>query len=213
MKEKFKKTYENYIKFPKYLLTHPFDGFYDFKKYKKGKLSVAIVYVFLYVLFRIIKFSYESPIVSTVNPLNLNTIKEIVTVILMVLVFSIANWAVTTLMEGKGNFKEIFTVTGYSLFPIVIIGIPFVFISNLLTKDEMAIYNLVIGFSYLATAWLLFMGILNVHEYGLGKTIGAFILTAVAMAVMIFFAILFFDLIQQIISFIKILWQEINLRL
>ena len=56
------------------------------------------------------------------------------------------------------------------------------------------------------------MGILNIHQYGLGKTIVAFILTVVAMAVMMFFGLLFFDLIQQFIEFIASIYEELNLR-
>lgn len=208
-----KNIFNDYISFPKDILLHPFDGFDEFKRGKKGKLSVAIVYMALFVLFRIIKFSYESSIVNDVNPLDLNSIKEIATVLILVFLFTVGNWAVITLMEGKGTYKEIFMVTGYALFPLVIVGIPAVFISNLLTMDEMAIYNLVIIFAYIATFWFLFMGILNIHEYSLFKTIWSLLLTAVAMLVMIFFALLFFSLLQEIISFVSVLWQEINLRL
>lgn len=208
-----KNIYNDYIAFPKYVMLHPFDGFEDFKRNKKGKLSVALVFIFLFIIFRIMKFSYESPIINDVNPLDLNSIKEILTVVMIVGLFSVANWSVTTIMSGKGNYKEILMVTGYALFPIVIIGIPAVLISNLLTIEEMAIYQLIIGMSYVATGWILFMGVLNIHEYGLLKTIGSLFLTIVAMAVMIFFALLFFSLIQEIFYFIKVLWQEINLRL
>ncbi|MCR1809446.1 YIP1 family protein [Haploplasma modicum] len=208
-----KNIYNDYIAFPKYVIFHPFDGFEDLKRNKKGKLSVALVFIFLFIIFRIMKFSYESPIINDVNPLDLNSIKEILTVVMIVGLFSVANWSVTTIMSGKGNYKEILTVTGYSLFPIVIIGIPAVLISNLLTIEEMAIYQLIIGMAYVATGWTLFMGVLNIHEYGLFKTIGSLFLTILAMAVMIFFALLFFSLIQEIFYFIKVLWQEINLRL
>lgn len=212
MKNKMKNVYHDYIQFPARLMSHPFDGFDEFKRYKKGKLSVALVYMFLFIMFRIIKISYESVIINDVNPLNLNSIKEIITVSMIVVLFAVGNWTVTTLMEGKGTFKEIFTMTGYALFPIVIIGIPAVFASNLLTMEEMAIYNLLIGFAYVATFYLLFIGILNIHEFGLFKTIGTIFLTILSMAVMVFFALLFFSLLQEIISFVKLLWQEINLR-
>ena len=64
----------------------------------------------------------------------------------------------------------------------------------------MAFYNLLMYIAYLGTAWMLFMGILNIHQYGLAKTLLAFLLTVVAMSVMMFFGLLFFDLIQQFIT-------------
>ena len=132
--------------------------------------------------------------------------------ILLIFLFAVGNWSVTTLMEGKGKFKEIIMMAGYSLFPLVILGFPAILLSNFLTQDEIAFYYILIGFGYGGTAWMLFMGILNIHQYGLGKTIISIILTILSMSVMIFFGLLFFDLIQQFISFIAAIWRELSLR-
>ena len=86
-------------------------------------------------------------------------------------------------MEGKGKYKEILMVTGYALFPLIIIGYPSVFLSNFLTLEEMAFYGLLMYIAYGLTAWMLFMGILNIHQYGLAKTIGSLILTVVSISV------------------------------
>lgn len=118
----------------------------------------------------------------------------------------------TTLMEGKGRYKEILMVTGYSLFPLIILGFPGVILSNFLTLEEMAFYNLLMYVAYGLTGWMLFMGILNIHEYGLGKTIVAFLATLIAMCVMMFLGLLFFDLIQQFIAFISAIYEELSLR-
>ena len=37
MKTKLKRIWFDYIKFPKYIMLHPFDGYDDFKRYKKGE--------------------------------------------------------------------------------------------------------------------------------------------------------------------------------
>ncbi len=212
MKTKLKNFWFNYIVFPKYILFHPFDGFDEFKRYKKGKLSVAVVFIALYALFRIFTYQNEGFLVNDRNPLMLNSLQEIFSVILLLILFTVGNWSVTTLMEGKGKYKEIVMVTGYALFPLLIIGFPSVILSNYLVLEEMAFYRLLIGMSYFAAGWMLFMGILNIHQYGLGKTIVAFIATVVAMSVMMFFGLLFFDLIQQFIAFIASIYEELNLR-
>ena len=62
------------------------------------------------------------------------------------------------------------------------------------------------------TGWMLFMGILNIHEYGLFKTILAFLATGISIAVMMFVGLLFFDLIQQAIAFVVSVIEEFNLR-
>lgn len=213
MKEKFKQFFNDFIKFPVYVLFHPFDGYEDFKRFKKGKLWVAITYLVLFAILGVLQIQYNGFIINDVNPKEINSLKQIFSVILLVVLFVVGNWSVTTLMEGKGNMKEILMVTGYSLLPIVLIGYPSILISRFVTLEEVGLYKLILGIGYFATGWMLFMGILNIHEYGLGKTIAAFFLTVVSMLVMIFVALLFFDLIQQFLSFIKMIWRELNLRL
>ncbi|OHE30694.1 MAG: hypothetical protein A2084_02235 [Tenericutes bacterium GWC2_39_45] len=202
----------DYIQFPKYIMFHPFDGFDEFKRYEKGKLSVALVYIGLFAFFRIFSFQNLGFLINPNNPLMLNSLQEIFAVILLLGLFTVGNWSVTTLMEGKGKFKEILMVTGYALIPLVLIGFPAVILSNFLTLEEMAFYNLLMYIAYLGTGWMLFMGILNIHQYGLAKTLLAFILTIVSMSVMMFFGLLFFDLIQQFFAFISSIYEEINLR-
>ena len=212
MKTKFSTFKENYLSFPKYVLFHPFDGYEEFKRYEKGKMNVAITFILLFAFLRIFTYQYEGPLINNRNPLLLNSLEQIFSVILLVGIFTIANWSVTTLMEGKGKYKEIFMVTGYALFPVIIVGFPAVIISNFLTLEEMAFYTLAVSISYVAAGWMLFMGILNIHNYGLFKTILAFLATFIAMAVLMFLGLLFFDLIQQFISFVASIYNEISLR-
>ncbi len=212
MKTRLIRFKQNYLSFPKYLLVRPFDGFYEFKHHNVGRLSVAVVFIALFMFFRIYQFQYESFAINPNNPQMLNSLQEIFSAGLLIMLFAVGNWSVTTLMEGKGTFKEILMITGYALFPIIIIGYPAVFVSNFLTLEEMGFYNLTMGISYFLAAWMLFMGILNIHEYGLGKTLIAFLATFVAMSVMMFFGLLFFDLIQQFIAFVSAIYQELSLR-
>lgn len=207
-----KNFWGNFFKFPSYVLFHPFDGFDDLKREKKGKVSVAVVFMLLFFLLRIYIFLEESFVLNPRDPMSLNTFVELFSVFLLIFLFTVGNWSITTLMEGKGTYKEIFIVTGYALFPLIIIGFPAVFLSNYLTLDEIGLYTLAMGFGYFLTGIMLFMGILNIHEYGLLKTILTFILTVVAMAFMAFLGLLFFDLIQQVITFIRAVYQEIRLR-
>ena len=212
MKTKLKQIYNDFIKFPKHILFHPFDGYEEFKRYKKARLTVALVFIALYAYFRIYSYQHLGFIINPNNPLMLNSIQEIFSVALLVVLFTVSNWSVTTLMEGKGTYKEILMVTGYSLFPLLIIGFPSVFISNFLTLEEIAFYGLMMYIAFAATGWMLFMGILNIHQYGLFKTILSFIATLIAMSVMMFLGLLFFDLIQQIIAFVSAIYEEISLR-
>lgn len=212
MMTRLKRIYNDYIRFPKYIMFHPFDGYEEFKRYKKAKLNVAVVFIILFAYFRIFSYQHLSFLVIDNNPLLLNSLQEIFGVLILIFLFSVGNWSVTTLMNGKGTYKEIFMVTGYSLFPLIIIGFPSVIISNFLTLEEMPFYSLLWYVAIISTGWMLFMGILNIHHYGLLKTVLAFVATLVSMSVMMFVGLLFFDLIQQFLAFVVSIYEELNLR-
>lgn len=213
MMSKLKFVFEEYVKRPNYVVFHPFDGYEDLKRYKKGRMSVAITFIVLFLILRVLQFQYNGFVINDNDIRDLNSLAEIFSVSLIIGLFVIGNWSVTTLMSGKGTMKEILMITGYALFPVVIIGYPGLLISNLISAEEVGLYNLLIGISWFFTGWTLFMGVLNIHEYGLLKTIGSLLLTIVAMMIMVFVGLLFFDLIQQFITFIRMLWQEISLRI
>lgn len=207
-----KSFWYNIFKFPSYLIFHPFDGYYELKREKKGRVYVGIIFLILFILFRIHKYLNESIIINNRNPNTLNPMTEVLTVIFIATLFVLGNWSVTTLLEGKGKLRDIFLVTTYALFPVVLIGIPAVYISNFLTMEEMGLYTLTMGVAYGIGGWMLFLGILNIHEYGLMKTIMTFILTIVAMAFIAFLGLLFFDVIQKLIAFIVSIYDELRLR-
>lgn len=71
--------------------------------------------------------------------------------------------------------------------------------------------------SYRAAAWgwfffLLFFGLLTVHQYSFGKTVATVLLTVAAMAVLTFVAMVFMELIVNMVGFVTALFQEIMLR-
>lgn len=200
------------IKFPLYILAHPLKGFEEFKRYKKGKLSVAIIFLVLTVLVNILKFQFDGFLVNNNNIKDLNSIAQIAYVLGAVVVITIANWSVTTLFDGKGTMKEIFMMICYCLYPFIWANAIGIVLSNILTQDEMAVYTLVIVLGVVLLCYMFFFGIISIHEYGLLKCIGTIIFTIVAALIVIFACLLFFDLFQRMYGFIYTIYQEITLR-
>ena len=212
MKEKLKQFWWNFFKFPGYILTHPFDGFDDLKRQKQGKLSVALILIAMLAVFQIVNRQYAGFVVNFNNPRNFNSINEILSVGILVFVFVLANWSTTTLMSGKGSLKEILLVTGYSIWPLLIIGFPNVLFSNIITQNEAAFYSVFQTIGWVLTGIMLFFGLLSIHEYGLFKSIASLLVTALAMAIIVFIGLLFFDIIQQVINFVSQIISELRLR-
>ena len=69
--------------------------------------------------------------------------------------------------------------------------------------------NLLVTIGYVWVAFLLFFGMLVTHDYTIGKNVLITICTIVAMAVIMFVAILFSSLVIKMVTFIIAIITEI----
>ncbi|MDF2698486.1 MAG: hypothetical protein K0Q49_42 [Haloplasmataceae bacterium] len=201
--------YEDVIKFPVYMISHPFKGYEDFKFGNKGKTYVALIFLALMSIIQILKFTSLGFIMNPYNPKDLNSIKLTSFVVFPVILFSIANWNVTTLFDGKGKIKDIFKMVCYSLFPYIIVSIIVLIGSNYLTIDEMVLLNLFNYLGILGIVYLMFLGMISIHEYSPFKVIVTTIMTVVAIGIILFIMLLVFTLVRQFYTFIYAILKEL----
>ena len=81
-----------------------------------------------------------------------------------------------------------------------------------MTEDEGAFYTIIIGLGIAYAIIMALMGIMQIHNYTLGKTLITIFLTFVAMFIIIFLALLLFDLLNQLYSFVYSIYQELIFR-
>ncbi|NOU69858.1 DUF1282 domain-containing protein [Paenibacillus sp. LMG 31458] len=200
------------LKNPFYTMVHPFNGFWEMKYEQKGRLKVVVICLLLLVLFTILKRQYSGFVVNMNNPLELNSLNELKFIVLPFLLWCIANWSLTTLMDGEGKFKEIVMATGYALMPLILIYLPQTLYSNVITGSESTFYYLLDAIAYIWFIWLLFVGTMTVHQYSASKTVVTMILTLVVIGIIIFLGVLFFSMLQQMINFITSIYRELSFR-
>jgi hypothetical protein len=203
---------QDFIKFPLHLIVHPFDGFWDMKYDGKGKVRVALVILALVVLSIILQNQFAGFLVNYNDPRYLNSISQLLTIVFPFFLWCISNWAITTLMDGEGKFKEIVMATGYALVPIVLLYVPITVASRFMVEEETAFYYLVISVSSIWFVGLLFVGTMTVHQYSAFKTIITMILTIIVMGIIVFLGTLVLSMMQQIYEFIVNIYREIIFR-
>jgi hypothetical protein len=198
--------------YPFYVISHPFDGFYEVRHRAKGSVPIALLFVFLYGISFSVNRKYASFVVNLFNPRYVDTRAEVIGVFLAVLLFAAANWSVTCLLEGEGRFKDILTVIGYSMLPMVLTYVPATILSWFIASDEEGIYYLITNISIVFFVILLLIGIMIIHNFSFGKTIFTLILTFVALLLIIFVILLVISLMNQVLLFLQSAYTELILR-
>ena len=128
-----KPTFKEELFFVFHVMFHPFDGFWDLKREKRGSLRAALFFIAL----TIIGFFYRSVGAGYVmNPKGEYTtiFMQIMVVAIPVVLFAVANWCLTTLFEGEGSLKDIVIAVGYSVLPLPLTMIPTTFFTNIVSE-------------------------------------------------------------------------------
>ncbi|MEV5028874.1 Yip1 family protein [Paenibacillus sp. LPE1-1-1.1] len=203
---------QDFIKFPLHVIVHPFDGFWDMKYDSKGKVNVALTFLLLVIIAVILRNQFAGFLVNYNDPRYLNSLTQLVTIVFPFFLWCISNWAITTLMDGEGKFKEIVMATGYALFPLVIIYVPMTIASRFMVKEETAFYYLMMTISTIWFLALLFVGTMTVHQYSAFKTIITMALTVIVMGIIVFLGTLVLSMLQQMADFFINIYRELIFR-
>jgi hypothetical protein len=201
------------LKYSLYVCTHPLDGFWDLTHEKRGSIGAANVIIGLAVIVEVLRLTLTNFQFVTINMEYFNSVIVALRILLPVGLWTVANWSLTTLMDGKGRMFEIYMSVCYALTPYVIINAIMILLSQFITFDEGAIYWVLASFAAIWTGLLILAGMMMVHDYSLVKTVLSSLLTIAGMGVMVFIFVIFFSLISDAVSYFVSLYKEILFRL
>ena len=205
--------YGQSMKYALYAITHPFDGFWDLIHEKKGSIAAANTFLALFLIIRVLKLIATNFQFIMAPIQHINVFEEMGSLLLPFLVLCVANWAMTTLFEGKGRFKDIYMGMCYALVPYIIIQLPMILVSNMLTYEEGSFYSVLLSISVIWCVFLVFVGLMEIHDYGPGKTFIFLIVTVVGAGVILFLMLVFFSLLSDAFAFFVSFYREIVFRL
>ena len=201
------------MKYAFHVITHPFDGFWDLVHEKRGTIAAANTFLFLFLLTWVVRLLLTSFQFVSAPLQYINIFEQCGSLLLPFLILCLANWAMTTLFDGKGRFGDIYMAMCYALVPFVLIQLPLVLVSNIITADEGSFYGVLMSLSVVWCVFLVFVGLMEVHDYGPGKTLVFIIVTVFGACVIIFLALVFFSLLNDALSYFISMYREIAFRL
>jgi len=209
---KEKRTWWEQVVYAFHIIFHPFDGFWDMKHEKRGGLKGAIT-VLVFTILGFIYYALGQSFIFDPYQFGISFISEILSIIVPLILWIVANWCLTTLFDGEGSMKDITVATCYALLPIPMMLIPATLLTNVLSLDEAGIVSLVATIGYVWAFFLIFLGTMVVHDYSLSKNIIITVSTIVGMAFIMFVGVLFSGLVTKLFSFVYNIYTELALRI
>jgi len=201
-----------FYRLPLYIIVRPIDGFYVMKYEKQGTLRLAIFNFLLVCIAFALNNQYTSLIVNPRHPLTLNSLRDFYIIVIALLLFCIGNWSVTCLTNGEGRFKDIIMAVCYAVTPLILTLIPATILSNFISYEETGFYHMILSVGMFYFVFLVFIGLLTVHNYTVVKAIATIFLTVIAILVIVFLVSLLSTMWQQLVSFVMSIYTELIFR-
>ncbi len=194
------------------VMGHPSAELYELKHYKLWPIWPTIVILLSWYAVEILsaygtnfKFNYR-------NLTEINILYNLGATIGLYLLFTVVNWAVTTLMDGKGKLREIFCACSYALLPYVVGKLCAVALSHVITMEEGTFITIIEAVALLYTVFLFMAAMMTIHDYSLSKAVFSVLLSAAGIVFVLFLLVLFFGLMQQVTLFAQTIYMELQLR-
>jgi len=205
----------NTLTYSYHVMFRPFDGFWDLRHEKRGSLAAAntiLALACITLVFQALFTSFAFMGVNYFYMADLSIINTAMQIVLPLLLWTLANWCVTTLMDGVGNMRHIYIATCYALLPFVIFTTIGTLLTHVLAIHESAFVNIAytIGFGW--TFMLIYIGNMVTHQYTVAKSVVAAILTVFGIGIIVFIFLLFGVTIGDIVLLVQEIWLEVSLR-
>ena len=188
---------------------HPFTCFEKIKYKKISSIRLAVIVLILYYISDSLENLFGGFLWVSNNGKTFNSLLLLLQTVGFVILWTVVNWGVSTLMGGIGKMKEIFTVVCYSLTPLIMGNIIYIIFTNILLPSEMGFLSAIKIISALYTLLLFVVGTIQIHDYTFGRFVSTTILTVVGIVIVIFILVILFILMQQTYGFVITITKEL----
>lgn len=189
------KRYFSFFKLALSVLFHPIQTFDIVKENRKSlKVSYSVIILLMAVAVRVFYiFTVHYPLAG-IDPRDSNIWLEMLRILLPVLTWVAASFAVTSILEGESTIVEILTDSSLCMVPYIVINIPLALLSNVLCKNEETLFKVI---SYGSLIWVIILFLTSIkiiNDYGIMKTVlttamclsGMLLIWAVSLILIVF---------------------------
>jgi hypothetical protein len=193
-------------------LTHPIASFNEMKQKKLYSIPIATVYLALFFVTSVLKTMYGGFMYGSADLSQYNAFIELIGTVGLVLLWTAANWLCCSLFQGKGDMKEIFCVSCYSLMPVIVYNLAYLLLSNYLVPTANSGFELFSTICYGLTVIHLLLAMTIIHDFSFFKSIAMAALVLLGMFIIAFVIFVMLSLSQNLLSFVVQIFNEVTMR-
>ncbi|MFC4779033.1 YIP1 family protein [Paenibacillus sp. GCM10023252] len=195
-----------------YIVKHPLDGFYGIRhEGRGGLLSATILLLLALAAYGFIRsrtsFIFNPSVIVDVGILN-----ALLQFGIFWIGFVTANYLTSSLSQGEGRFRDVYTASAYAMTPFIWVGVPLTILSGVMTLNEQSIYYFLHYGLYGWAALLLFWQVQGVQNFSVGEAVKNLLLTILTMFVIAILLFIVFSLTNELVRFIYSIYQEVAIR-
>ena len=194
------------------ILSHPIRGFYELRFENKGNLFSCVLLLTLMLAALTCQSVYTGLSFAVTNIKEFNILRQAANVLVPVMLWCVANWSITVLMDGEGRFRDIFMATCYATMPYTVTTFVNVLLSRILTAEEATFVNILATVGVILSLLLLFSGMVTIHQFSVRQAVFVLFMTVAAMVFIAFLAVLFLSIVDDMLSYIRGIAVELQLR-
>ncbi len=195
-----------------YGLLHPLDTM-EGLKFNRKRLNPFVPF-FIFFLAYAVRIAYLYVVhfpLASIERDNINIWFELAKILIVPVTFIPASFMATSISGGESKIKEITFASAISLTPFIVINLPLMFISNIMSKTQKSWYGIFSALAYIGMFLILFISLKVLNTYSFGKAIGMTFLTAFWMLILWLVLLLCYVLTGRMIQFVLEIIKEFKL--
>ncbi len=189
------------------MMKHPINSNYEIKREKRSSVWMALMILLVLFIEYLMLMNYTGFVFNRYDS-QIRIGLEFIKFFGVIGLFVFSNYLVSTLYDGEGWLKDVFIATIYALSPLIVMMIPFILISNILTLNELIIYQLFAGIMILYTVILVFIAVKEIHNYEIKETFKNLLLTIFVMLIIVLILFIIYVFGSQLWTFLESLIKE-----
>lgn len=201
------------LNYTMYFMKHPIDGCYGVRREAKASYAIANILLAVFMVVYLVNKYATGFILKTVMDGRYDIFTDVLYLLGIFLLMTACTYLISTINDGEGTFKQLYTAFVYALGPYMIIKPLVVIISNIITYNEVFLVRFSNFCMYTWVVILLFLAVKEINNYTVKETVKVILLTFFCALIAALLLFILYVLVSQVKDFAQAIYGEVVYRL